>query len=338
MYENDRVKSTKASERLDKMKNLKNKSIVSEFFIRSSSGGSLERQASCDSCTYLSTNLSHMYQHRRVFNHFQPPVLFNLPKNSTNTLLSMHQKYQSSSSSGVSTLKSNITSRSKTSVPKQSSTSSYTNACPHHKHVNTEQQNIFTSVIYDSYMEFSEFIDLFKSFYIHMRKDLKEIYDRYATLCNCKDYDDNVENTIKSMVNHTPTYKNSIELTRILTRNTTPSKPVHVSKNQLPDLQKQLLMSNNNRLFYDLISSNSISPYSVNCNPDLMLLNYYSHSNSQNSVNEPKNTTVAPKEFYAITVKQFKVCLGFKLFFVFPLKHFFIFLKTGFSRKRAVGT
>ncbi len=313
------------------MKNIKNKSAVSEFFIRSSSGETLERQTSCDSCTYLNPNLSHNYPNRRVINHFQPPILFNLSKNSTNTLLNLHQKYQSTSSSGVSTLKSVITNRSKSSIPKQSSVSSnsYINTCPHHKQITTEQRNMFTSVLYDSYMEFSEFVDLFKSFYIHMRKDLKEIYDRYATLCSCKDDEDNVEKTIKSMVTYTTKCKNSIEMSKILTRNNGPYKSANVSKQQLYDLQKQLLVSNNNRLFYDLISSNSISPYSVNCSPDVMLLNYYSHSNNQLTANEPK-TTVNPtpaREIYAINLKQFKVYFRTSNFSLTTL-----FLKIHFKR------
>jgi hypothetical protein len=47
-------------------------------------------------------------------------------------------------------------------------------------------------------MEFPEFVDLFKSFYIHMRKDLKEIYDRYTIPVNCKD-DENLEKTFSSI-------------------------------------------------------------------------------------------------------------------------------------------
>jgi hypothetical protein len=38
------------------------------------------------------------------------------------------------------------------------------------------------NLLYGSYIEFPEFVSLFKAFYVNMRKDLKELYDRYAVL------------------------------------------------------------------------------------------------------------------------------------------------------------
>jgi len=55
---------------------------------------------------------------------------------------------------------------------------------------------LLSSILFETYLEFSDFVQLFRSFYIHMRKDLKEIFDRYAILVNSKDTDDqNVERT-----------------------------------------------------------------------------------------------------------------------------------------------
>jgi phosphatidylinositol phospholipase C epsilon len=66
------------------------------------------------------------------------------------------------------------------------------------------------------------------------------------------------------------------------------------------ELHKQLMLSNNNRLFYDIISSNSISAHGVNCSSELMLLNYYSHSA------QPTLNSSLSLELYAITLKQFR--------------------------------
>jgi hypothetical protein len=39
-----------------------------------------------------------------------------------------------------------------------------------------------STMLYGSYIEFPEFVNLFKAFYVNMRKDLKDLYDRYAVL------------------------------------------------------------------------------------------------------------------------------------------------------------
>lgn len=236
-----------------------------------------------------------------------------------------------------------------------------------------------TTILFDTYMEFPEFVQLFRSFYIHMRKDLKDIFDRYAILVNSKDTDDqNCEKTWqstrklwKNLILSTEQQKNqknrgskieteseqsdSDEIGLIndemccLTRNnldeqlkvigslkaamesSTETNTTNEKKYQqlMFNLQNQLLLSNNNRLFYDIIASNSISPYSVNCCSDLLLLNYFSQlslgqnntsnqtSASPTSIPSPNSLLSSPtssslintlvnREFYAITLKQFR--------------------------------
>ena len=239
-----------------------------------------------------------------------------------------------------------------------------------------------TNILFDTFMEFSEFVQLFKSFYIHMRKDLKDIYDRYAILVNSKDTDDqNIERTWKStrkvwknlIYSNNENYLNQqakdgsdqSEMNEIrlvndqmtyLTRNNLNDEletinsfkslidsnsltSINFSKsnfNQLKEkndallfqLQNQLLIANNNRLFYDLIASNSISPYTVNCSSDLLLLNYFSQisttsspsnqpnpAQNQQSQANPNNSPLLTsantnstinREFYAITIKQLR--------------------------------
>lgn len=229
---------------------------------------------------------------------------------------------------------------------------------------------LLSSVLFDTYLEFPEFVQLFRSFYIHMRKDLKEIFDRYAILVNSKDTDDqNVDRTWQStrklwkslvykdyeqqqqldantdvesqLINHLTTtltrnnlddelqminsFKNFFNTTMPITKINSNSIQENKEYNQqlLSQLQNQIIQSNNNRLLYDLIASNSISPYSVNCSSDLLLLNYFSQvflntnttsnnlqqtSNHSSSYSSIPNATATPtnREFYAITLKQFR--------------------------------
>lgn len=209
-----------------------------------------------------------------------------------------------------------------------------------------------SSILFDTYMEFTDFCDLFKSFYIHMRKDLKDLYDRYAILVNSKDTDDlNVERTWqrqRRMWKHL-IYSAEAEATSScsvetqLTRNCLQDELKYInglrqqldatSNNKLTqspherysalmfEMQNQVLIGNNTRLFYDLLTSNSISPYSVNCAADLLLMNYYSQINSTTTTTTTGSTnqssaTSSPaaaannnstnREFYAITLKQFR--------------------------------
>jgi len=63
----------------------------------------------------------------------------------------------------------------------------------------TTNSQFLKKILFDTYMEYEEFEQLFKSFYIHMRKDLKEIFDRYAILVNSKNTNDqNVDKTWQS--------------------------------------------------------------------------------------------------------------------------------------------
>ncbi len=122
-----------------------------------------------------------------------------------------------SSSSGVSTLKSgrssncwsNHSNRSKASTsslgigsmqnPSPSVSSSSTNLAAMNAAVSATVTNNcqpivefvdnaggndmkLSTMLYGSYIEFPEFVNLFKAFYVNMRKDLKDLYDRYAVL------------------------------------------------------------------------------------------------------------------------------------------------------------
>ncbi len=181
-----------------------------------------------------------------------------------------------------------------------------------------------TSMLFEKYMEFPEFVNLFKSFYIHMRKDLKDIFEHYAILVNSKDSaDQNFEITWQSIrklwknlifkdnqkfsnQQHQTTTENDLQIINdkltSLTRNNLNDEleiinsfkdlidssdatliGSKVSLGQLKEkykdllfhLQNQLVLHNNNRLFYDLVASSSISPYTVNCSSDLLILNYF---------------------------------------------------------------
>lgn len=212
-----------------------------------------------------------------------------------------------------------------------------------------------SSILFDTYMEFGDFCDLFKSFYIHMRKDLKDLYDRYAILVNSKDTDDlNVERTWQRQRRMWKQLIYTAETTVSVSR---PAAETQLTRNCLQDelkyinglraqldatkqpteryaallfeLQNQVLVGNNTRLFYDLLTSNSISPYSVNCASDLLLMNYYSQINISPTSGNTSSSNAAPsavnqsaqssatnstnssactvnREFYAITLKQFR--------------------------------
>ena len=219
---------------------------------------------------------------------------------------------------------------------------------------------LLSSILFDTYLDFPEFVQLYRSFYIHMRKDLKEIFDRYAILVNSKDTDDqNVDRTWQStrklwksliykdyeyqqdsstsnemqQVNDSMTtltrnnlseelqminsFKNFFNTTMPITKISSNSVQENKECQQqlLNHLQNQIMQLNNNRLLYDLIASNSISPYSVNCSSDLLLLNYFSqvfpigqHTHTTSSYTSLPATSVAStnREFYAITLKQFR--------------------------------
>jgi len=193
---------------------------------------------------------------------------------------------------------------------------------------------LLSSVLFDTYLEFPEFLQLFVSFYLHMRKDLKEIFDRYAILVNSKDTDDqNVERTwqsvrklwkhliLKDLQSQSESQQINDLMTN-LTRNNIENELKSIDSFKsieqlqlLNHLQNQVLQTNNNRLLFDLIASNSISPYSVNCSSDLLLLNYFSQVNGgvNPSPPAPASTTTPNstnnnnnREFYAITLKQFR--------------------------------
>ncbi len=328
---------------------------------------------------------------------FKPPVLFNLVKNtrnesttssSSNYTISVemnpsicnsfdHQSFLSGSS-GISTLKSGKSlnmNRSKNSTSSLAFISNrQSSACINSSSINNLNESIasaetslLTSQFLETYIEFPEFVQLFKSFYIHMRKDVKDIYDKYAILINIKDLDEqNVDHTWQStrkiwknlilkennqtssgeLNNSNIEFNNNrFDINEIndkmtyLTRNnlldelslinnfknvfdTFMSKTSNMGSSStnsnytqnlnekytdlLFEFQNQLLKSNNTRLFYDMIVSNSISPYAVNCTSqtDHLLLNYFSQIQATNS--KDANINNSNKELYAINLKQLR--------------------------------
>jgi hypothetical protein len=92
----------------------------------------------------------------------------------------------------------------------------------------------------ENHMDFSEFVELFKSFYFHCRRDLKDLFDKFATEINIEqDY------TIKEQ------YKNdSVDISRHLTG--------LITRNILDDVTDI-----NIRRIYDMISISSIPCYAI---------------------------------------------------------------------------
>ena len=377
------IKSPANIDKPTKKKIIKQKSLMYEIFARSSSA-SLEHQTSCESRgsqtihnhtnqAALAANASpsssiYSSNNFRLLAPFRVPLLFTLtdsspPKILINPMIQLHAHHASfSSSSGVSTLKSGR-SCSATAWPStnfnrsKNSTSSLAFAINRQNSISNPPNDPFAftnpflhSLLFETYLEFNEFVNLFRSFYIHMRKDLKEIFDRYAILVNSKDTDDqnmdrtwqstrkswrglifsNFDQNQKQSQNETVSAQEDAEImyqsNTILTRNNLDDELLNINsfktffnttmpttkiatnsrqanseyyQNLILKLQSQMVLTNNNRLFYDLIASNSISPYSVNCASDLLLMSYF----SQISGNASSGSN---REFYAITLKQFR--------------------------------
>lgn len=265
-----------------------------------------------------------------------------------------------------------------------------------------EQQQKLSQLLYGSYMEFNDFVALFKSFYVNMRKDLKDIYDKYAVLVsNSKEESqldsENLERTWNSLKKYwkrlifenslrqqleqsketsatakldingllssslggvdlsgieenMPLVEKLIEIRLInedhcqLTRNNLNEELAMINSMQpidlinglgnaelrekyqklLSDLKNQIFVGNNTRLFYDIVTSSSIAPYSVNPVNDLLLLmSYFSQlidvtnnndsdeKRSKTNENGPEQASVFTpppfcREFYAITLKELR--------------------------------
>ena len=190
---------------------------------------------------------------------------------------------------------------------------------------NTPNEQNLSSLLFESYMEFPEFVNLFKSFYIHMRKDLKDIFERLSIPVNSRETNDQdfeitwqstrrlwknliyksnqnfvSQQQASSSAENGMHYIND-QLTHLTRNNLEGEHDIINSFKDLIDstdvtiigskanlnqvkekytdllfhLQNQMVKSNNNRLFCDLIASNSISPYTVNCSSELLILNYF---------------------------------------------------------------
>lgn len=289
--------------RANKMKLLKNhKSLVYDFFNRSTISTSFERHnnSSFHSASSSSSLLRYSFHLNNskntkynfhmtnmnylIYDKFSPPLISNqtvslqIPT-TINPLISLHNQYQStSSSSGISTLTrstqptvstqrqgvSSLSLLNKQYSIQSNTTNSYlvpstynNSSCVLSNDYLINSNNLLINkLILNTFIEYNDFNKLFKSFNIHMRKDIKDIYDKYAIL---------------------------IDITQLNTQ--------VISTSDLNEL--------NNLLFYNLIASSSISPYSVNSSPqDLALLSYL----AQHSTHKLQNLL----EISAISVDQLK--------------------------------
>ncbi|CAF3485478.1 unnamed protein product [Adineta steineri] len=95
-------------------------------------------------------------------------------------------------------------------------------------------------IINETYMDFPEFVELFKSFYFHCRRDLKDLFDKFASEINLEqDY------TIKEQ------YKNdSLDISRHLTG--------LITRNIVDDITDASI-----RRIYDMIAISSIPCYAI---------------------------------------------------------------------------
>ena len=95
-------------------------------------------------------------------------------------------------------------------------------------------------IINETYMDFPEFVELFKSFYFHCRRDLKDLFDKFASEINLEqDY------TLKEQ------YKNdSLDISRHLTG--------LITRNIVDDITDASI-----RRIYDMIAISSIPCYAI---------------------------------------------------------------------------
>jgi hypothetical protein len=92
----------------------------------------------------------------------------------------------------------------------------------------------------ENHMNFPEFVELFKSFYFHCRRDLKDLFDKFASELNIEqDY------TIKEQYQH-----DSFDISRHLTG--------LITRNILDDITDE-----NIRRIYDMIAISSIPCYAI---------------------------------------------------------------------------
>jgi hypothetical protein len=185
--------------------------------------------------------------------------------------------------------------------------------------------NSIKETLLENYMDFDEFTDLFQSFYIHMRRDIREIYDKYAIIMNNKEVDDlnlaktiknqlkywkdmkclpkkslqkypttivendeSIENLLKLKINETMTAlsrnnkRDEIKfMCDLVTKLDEQKKRNANNKDEVIEdemitklcLQNQIIINNNKRLFFDILSSQSTAHF-VNINN--LIMDYYS--------------------------------------------------------------
>ena len=320
-------KNTTLKSRFKKLKDFKNKSLMYDLFTRSSSG-SLDKHNSFDSDNQTQNGPLSFFK----------SSIFMLTKPSSPCLISPLLKNQSvCSSSGVSTLRSGQSfnpcqlnfknSLNSSSPPNDNSIGNMFSDNFDFKFLAPTEETKLSSVLYETYIEFDEFVDLFKSFYIHMRKDLKDLFDKYAVKIT-EDKNEDIEKTwqkhrqlIKKLIYNDKSLSNKYlddikKITNektVLTRNNLKEElkyfNLHKNPNMISGLKEkynlikmeyreQLMKFENNSLFNDLICSNSIKPYSISNCSESLLFNY-----SKKMKTSEENFFF---EFNAINLKQLK--------------------------------
>ena len=95
-------------------------------------------------------------------------------------------------------------------------------------------------IINETYMDFPEFVELFKSFYFHCRRDLKDLFDKFASEINFE-----LDYTMKEQ------YKNgSLDMSRHLTG--------LITRNIVDEITDPSI-----RRMYDMIAVSSIPCYAI---------------------------------------------------------------------------
>lgn len=99
-------------------------------------------------------------------------------------------------------------------------------------------------LIDESYLDFAEFVELFKSFYFHCRRDLKDLFEKFASTSTIE----------KSLSKENSFANDSLDMSRHLTG--------LITRNILDDVT-----DSNLRRIYDTIAINSIPCYSFVTRP-----------------------------------------------------------------------
>ncbi|CAF0747680.1 unnamed protein product [Adineta ricciae] len=164
------------------------------------------------------------------------PTLTTQPAKPPRSLTQTHSKARPGTTAHPSTQRATTTSTLNSLINTKRLASRLASA-----HSNSQVQDSSSPwIINETYMDFPEFVELFKSFYFHCRRDLKDLFDKFASEINLEqDY------TIKEQ------YKNdSLDISRHLTG--------LITRNIVDDITDASV-----RRIYDMIAISSIPCYAI---------------------------------------------------------------------------